>query len=179
MSLLVLRARISDSAHYFYQLFLRRSHVVSLNLFEIFLLLILAEANSLLHGLRVIIKSMVHEALLLIILLDGGESIDIDMGLYHWVNFTLNLLDTLSIYDYWEPFMDSLLVLREHILVVWFQNTFEMWGVSVILRSIDRKVISYRLIHLLLYLPSGCVGRTINLRFSDAESILNTLRNGC
>lgn len=138
-----------------------------------------AKSYSLLHCLRVIVKSLVEVAFILSLnFLDWRIFVDVDVRLDNRVNLSFYLLDALSIEDYGEPLMDSLLVLGKHILIVSYTfHAFQLGAVCVFLRFMHWKMVSYCLVHLLLYLPGCGVRGPVDLSLCDTESILDALRN--
>ena len=147
---------------------------------QIALLQIGAKSYSLLQSLRVVVKSLVEGAFVLSLnFLDWGIFVHVDVRLDYRVNLSFYLLDALSIEDYRKPLTDSLLVLGKYILIV--SNTFhafQLRAFCVFLRFMHWKMVSYCLVHLLLYLPGCGVRRPVDLSLRDTESILNTLGNG-
>ena len=95
-------ASFPHSFHDINELFLGRSHRVRLDLFDFIYLLQtnLQWRDSLLHSLRVVVKSLILRPIIMK-LPDWRESINIRVGFHHCVNFALYLFDAFRINDYW------------------------------------------------------------------------------
>lgn len=166
-----------NSIHNANQLFLGWSHRVRFDLFNFAYLLLtnIRWRNSLLHSLRIVVKSLVCISTVvlrafIIALPDWRESIDILVRFHHWVNLALYLLDASGINYHRQLLMGSLLVLREYILIVLRACWISLFKV------LSGKMFSDSLIHLFLNLPSSRIRRSINLPFGQTEPILDTLR---